>query len=196
MAKKKLAVRKTPRQERSVATVEAILQAATYILTKRGRDAFTTNAVARRAGVNIASLYQYFPNKESIVAELQRRHVEEMKRHWRELPPSSSPLDSLRAVIEAAVDEHKVDPALHRVFAEELPRANRIATPRADPQLRWEEHIAPFARVPDLDLASFVARVAVHAVIHEAAAERPDLLDHPLLVPELVRLLGTYLLGR
>lgn len=75
MARKKLAPRKQPRQERSAATVEAVLRAATYILTRRGWAAFTTNEVAEKAGVNIASLYQYFPNKEAIIAELQRRHV-------------------------------------------------------------------------------------------------------------------------
>ncbi len=41
--------------------------------------------------------------------------------------------------------------------------------------------------------ANFITRVAVHAVIHEAATEQPELLAHPLLVPELVRLLSAYL---
>lgn len=196
MARKKLAARKTPRQERSVATVEAILQAATYILCKRGWLAFSTNAVARKAGVNIASLYQYFPNKESIVAELQLRHLQEMERYWPELPRNTSLPEFLRAVLDAAVSEHRVNPALHRVFAEELPRANRIGTPRSFSQAQWAESVAPLTKVPDRDLASFITRVAVHAVIHEAATERPDLLDHPLLVPELVRLLSAFLSGR
>ena len=63
MARKKLNTRKKPRQERSVATFEAILQAAAYILASDGWAGFTTNAVSERVGVNIASLYQYFPNK-------------------------------------------------------------------------------------------------------------------------------------
>lgn len=70
MPRKNLSTRKKPQQERSVATVQAILQAAAYILARDGWEAFTTNAVAEKAGVNTASLYQYFPNKEAIVAEL------------------------------------------------------------------------------------------------------------------------------
>lgn len=196
MAKKKLTARKTPRQERSVATVEAILQAATYILTVRGWDAFTTNAVARKAGVNIASLYQYFPNKESIVAELQRRHVRELEKQWPELPEDASVPELLRAAFHSVVREHRTNPALHRAFAEELPRVQRMGTPRSDSQIRWAERIAEAADVPDPDLAAFITRVAAHAVIHEAATERPELLDHPLFVPELVRLFGPYLMRR
>lgn len=196
MPKKKLTARKKPRQERSVATVEAILQAATYILTKRGWDAFTTNEVAARAGVNIASLYQYFSNKESIVAELQRRHVDEMERRWPE-PALDLPFaEHLRVMLEAVVSEHRVNPMLHRVFADELPRERRIGAPRGGAQSRWAESIAPNVKVPDAELAAFITRVAIHAVIHEAATERPEILENRLLVPELVRLLAAYLTGR
>jgi AcrR family transcriptional regulator len=57
--------RKQPKQDRSQATVQAILTATTHILTEDGYDQLTTNRVAERAGVSIGSLYQYFPNKEA-----------------------------------------------------------------------------------------------------------------------------------
>ncbi len=65
--------RKLPKQERSQATVEAILTATTHILTEEGYNKLTTNRVAELAGVSIGSLYQYFPNKEarSIQCHLQ-----------------------------------------------------------------------------------------------------------------------------
>jgi len=72
MSKRKLSPKKTPRQERSRATVEALLEATTDILIREGYTKLTTNRIAERAGVNIASLYQYFPGKEAIVAELRR----------------------------------------------------------------------------------------------------------------------------
>lgn len=56
-------MRKAPRQTRARQTVDFILDAAAYILAERGLDGFTTNHIAERAGVNISSLYQYFPNK-------------------------------------------------------------------------------------------------------------------------------------
>lgn len=57
------------------------------------------------------------------------------------------------------------------------------------------ERIKPLTQTSDADLAVFIAGTVVHAVIHEAASDRPELLDHPLLAPELVRLLDTYLSG-
>ncbi|MBE9636075.1 TetR/AcrR family transcriptional regulator [Salipiger mangrovisoli] len=68
-----LTPRKTPRQGRSRASVEAILTAGAQILEAGGIGALTTNAVADRAGVSIGTLYQYFPNKQTILAELVRR---------------------------------------------------------------------------------------------------------------------------
>ncbi|NVJ98427.1 MAG: TetR/AcrR family transcriptional regulator [Alphaproteobacteria bacterium] len=66
-------VRKQPRQSRSRATVDAILEAAARILETAGFDALNTNAIAAKAGVSIGSLYQYFPSRQVIVAELVRR---------------------------------------------------------------------------------------------------------------------------
>ncbi len=65
--------RRAPSQHRSRDTVDAICAAATAILVEEGITAFTTNAVARRAGVSITSLYAFFPNKWSIVHELSER---------------------------------------------------------------------------------------------------------------------------
>ncbi|MCH8174626.1 MAG: TetR/AcrR family transcriptional regulator [Proteobacteria bacterium] len=64
--------RKRPRQARAAATFDAILEAAARILEKDGFDSVNTNAVAELAGVSVGSLYQYFPTKESILAELVR----------------------------------------------------------------------------------------------------------------------------
>lgn len=70
--------RKTPRQARARATYESILDAAARLLVARGYGDFTTNHVAERAGVAIGSLYEYFPDKETVVAELVRRTLREI----------------------------------------------------------------------------------------------------------------------
>jgi AcrR family transcriptional regulator len=67
-----IAPRKAPKQSRSARLVEAILQAAVRVLEREGAAAFTTIRVAEKAGVSVGSLYQYFPNKESILFRLQR----------------------------------------------------------------------------------------------------------------------------
>jgi AcrR family transcriptional regulator len=65
-----LKARKMPGQARSEATVSVILEASARILESDGLRGFNTNAIAAKAGVSIGSLYQYFPNKDSIVLNL------------------------------------------------------------------------------------------------------------------------------
>ncbi len=71
-AEARLKPRKAPRQARSSETVAAILDAAARVLEARGIEGFNTNAVAERAGASVGSLYQYFPNKDALVAALIR----------------------------------------------------------------------------------------------------------------------------
>lgn len=75
---KGLDARKTPRQGRSAATVDIILEAVARILETGGLGALTTNAVAATAGISIGSLYQYFPGKEALLAALIRRKRQEL----------------------------------------------------------------------------------------------------------------------
>jgi AcrR family transcriptional regulator len=71
-------LRKRPRQRRARATVERIIDAAARILEERGYDGATTNAIAERAAVSPGSLYQYFLDKDAIVAAVLERFVEEL----------------------------------------------------------------------------------------------------------------------
>lgn len=73
MPKIVLEQRKTPRQERSKVTREIILEAAARVLSKKSLEGFNTNCVAEVAGVSVGTLYQYFPNKEALVAVLIER---------------------------------------------------------------------------------------------------------------------------
>jgi AcrR family transcriptional regulator len=67
----RISSRKQPRQARSTALVTAILEAAIQVLAEEGAPRFTTARVAERAGVSVGSVYQYFPNKASILFQLQ-----------------------------------------------------------------------------------------------------------------------------
>lgn len=69
-------MKKTPAQGRSQATVEAVVTATAQLLAERGYAALTTNHIAERAGVSIGSIYQYFPGKEAIVAQVTERTVD------------------------------------------------------------------------------------------------------------------------
>lgn len=71
-----LDLRRTPMQARGQATFERILDATATVLDKVGSDALTTNLIARTASVNVATLYQYFPNKQAVLLALFRRQNE------------------------------------------------------------------------------------------------------------------------
>ncbi|MGB6933032.1 MAG: TetR/AcrR family transcriptional regulator [Acidobacteriaceae bacterium] len=70
--------RKTPVQARSVASVDAILEATLQVLLQVGKERLTTTRVASRAGVSVGTLYQYFPNKSALLQAALRRHMVEV----------------------------------------------------------------------------------------------------------------------
>jgi AcrR family transcriptional regulator len=70
--------RKSPVQARSVASVNAILEATIQVLLKVGKERLTTTRVALRAGVSVGTLYQYFPNKSALLQAALKRHLVEV----------------------------------------------------------------------------------------------------------------------
>lgn len=69
------ALLKIPRQPRSVAMVHSILDAGMVVIQEEGLAAMSTNCVAERAGISIGSLYQYFANRDSILAGIIERSL-------------------------------------------------------------------------------------------------------------------------
>src|SRR6185295_17899476 len=99
--------RKTPVQTRAAATVEAISEATIQVLLSHGGDRLTTTRVAERAGVSVGTLYQYYPNKQSMLFAVLENHlvkvteaVEAACEQARNRPLS----DMIRTVVEAFVD--------------------------------------------------------------------------------------------
>ena len=84
----------------------------------------------KSASQNLGSLYRYFPSKEALAAALVARHNREilqlMRNAMKEVP-SSNLATAMRALVKAAVDAHLVDSALHRIFAERVPRMGQLA---------------------------------------------------------------------
>ena len=72
-------VRRRPQQERSKSRVEAILDVALALVAEQGSEALAMREVARRAGVQISSIYQYFPSKTAIIRELATRNLERVR---------------------------------------------------------------------------------------------------------------------
>src|SRR5580658_8023598 len=107
--------KKQPRQARSRATVDYILSAAVELLSRDGTARLSTNRIARRAGVAVASLYQYFPNKEAILNALFQMQLSE---ELAELTARSSELQhepfarAIRVGVRSMIDVHAGKPKL------------------------------------------------------------------------------------
>lgn len=84
-------MRRRPVQQRSLERVARLLDASAQVLEEVGYDALTTREVARRAGVPIGTLYQFFEGKQELCRALAERNLEEFVRRlaagFAEQPP-------------------------------------------------------------------------------------------------------------
>ena len=199
--------RKSASQKRSQAMVETLLDATARVLTREGYDRASTNRIAATAGVSVGSLYQYFPNKEALVAALVARHNREMLQLIREALKevrSRGLATAMRELVRVALDAHLVDPALHRVFAEQVPRMGQLAKIEALQQETFQliraylEERRNEISVRDLDAATAICVTTVEALTHEFVILKPDALDgdRDLFIDEVTRLLVGYLMPR
>jgi AcrR family transcriptional regulator len=201
-AKPRTAPRKLPKQERSRATIEVILTATARILVREGFDRASTNRIADEAGVSIGSLYQYFPSKEALVAALIKQHATQMTEEIVVALARVSKLpleDAVREMVELMLRAHAVDPVLHKVLAEQVPRAGRldhlhdVERRLMDLVKSYLELHARELRVTDFELAAFVVVTSVEALTHAATVHHADKLQERALADEITALVVRYL---
>lgn len=118
-----ISARKAPRQARSNQLVEDILTAAARVLAEQGAHRFTTARVAERAGVSVGSLYQYFPNKASILFRLQ---TDEWRQNVALLcaileDRSKPPFERLRNLVHAFVRSEREEAQMRVALADAAP---------------------------------------------------------------------------
>jgi AcrR family transcriptional regulator len=197
--------RKSATQERSRATVEALVEATARILVSDGFDKASTNRIADVAGVSVGSLYQYFPSKEAlVVAVAERHHRDIMQIVGRALAEVDSlPVEeAVRKLVAVAIEAHRVDPELHRVLAEQIPRTGRLE--ELDPinreaQAMFKAYLGARKgelRVADVELATFVCATSIEAMAHNAVLHQAELSSDQAvsaLVDEASRMILGYL---
>ena len=99
-----VARRKPAKQRRSKEKVRLILDTTMHLLNEKRADKITTNEIAKKAGVNIATLYQFFPKKESIYFELYRQWLDETLKRLGELDERFDGSEGLDAYADAVFE--------------------------------------------------------------------------------------------
>jgi AcrR family transcriptional regulator len=191
--------RRSPRQQRAQATVEAILEAAAQVLEARGLEGASTNAIAERAGVSVGSLYQYFPNKEALLLALHERHILALEERMGEAfaQAAALPLEpAVRLLLRHLVAAYQQRPALQRLLVTEAPRVGGAkATREAERVIHRQVRAFLESRFevahPRPDRAAFMVVHAVEALAHAAARE--GALGDRVFLDELARMVLGYL---
>ncbi len=160
-----LASRKTPTQARSTATVEAICEAAIQVLLALGSDRLTTTRVAERAGVSVGTLYQYFPNKQSLLYAVLDQH-----------------LSHLADAMESTCERHRHQPL--RTMAEAIVGAFVDAKME-----RADISVALYHIASDLDGAALVAKIGKRgrAALSSMLVTAPDVrFERPEFITQML----------
>jgi AcrR family transcriptional regulator len=162
------------RQERGTRRAEEIVAAAAALFAERGFDGTSLNAIAKAAGVTIASIYQYFPNREAIVDAVAEFYLAAFRAEENESLNRSQELslgDFIRRGVTTLFDFHAKYGGV---------RAFLDADPRRAPSIRTiHEEVANFAPVigryyPDHSYDELVRVVfTLSAMIRGSAAALP-----------------------
>jgi AcrR family transcriptional regulator len=201
-ADRRLQPRRKPRQVRAELTRERILTAAAHVFAELGYAAGTTNRIAERARISIGSLYQYFPNKDAILASLLIKHID--RGTWTEAGRLELTPGSLRATVRAlvrdAIDHHGDDPQLLRIMIEEAPLSQELLdTIDRHGKIRVGQLRDLLARHPDVHVGDL--DVAAELVLFTVELNTHKLMAAPRTIPvetvenELVDMITRYLRG-
>lgn len=194
-------LKKIPKQARAIATVEAILDTAAQILISEGYAPASTNRIAERAGVSIGSLYEYFPSKEAIFAELGRREGDKWYQALVAERPES-PQEAIRYLINRRIQYCRDNLPLYTALATQIP-ASRPADDANDPiyvdfkqmsDAYFADHRQEIQPTVEIEFLSEFLMRAVSATIHDYAIRSPQHLEKPALAEELISMIERYLL--
>lgn len=187
--------RKQPKQSRSMHLVAAIRGACLRLLDQEGAAALNTNRIAEVAGVGVASVYQYFPNKDAILAcvydELLERERMAITGLFRDVAARSS-RDALESLVDHGIDSRRrllaMAPDFYRKYHREFQLAPGSIARGEDPgslgrsMTSTSEMFARFGarlRAPNDISAQFIFTRGIGAIIDRAAEDAPALLDDP-----------------
>lgn len=197
--------KKLPQQARSKASFEAIIDASAQLLRVSPYEALTTNHIAERAGVSIGTLYEFFPNKEAIIAALTPRLMKRLVENMREAFVAASRLDAWNGVAHLtgeAVSAIAADRVVFHVllrqisFVQQLPAVEeaRAAMTALAQTIRVQAGDVLHLPMPEQD-AWLIAQMLYNTIL-EIAFLDIDEADRKHMTRELARLVYRMAVGR
>jgi AcrR family transcriptional regulator len=191
--------RRVPTQARSRRRVERVLDAAAGLVVQDGVQSLTTRAIARAAGMPVASLYQYFSDKDAVLLALAERDMHEMDAQVMEdlaAVPQLTVASLVRTVMTAFVSVYH----RRRAFVEIYLRGRNNAAIRQFGREHNEQvatAMLDYARQAGLAAPALTHQMAVLAVevgdrVFQLAFESDDDGD-PILIEEGILLVTAYL---
>ncbi|HEX4937422.1 MAG TPA: TetR/AcrR family transcriptional regulator [Candidatus Kapabacteria bacterium] len=194
-------LKKTPTQPRARRTVERIIAATAALIEEQGLDALTTNRVAERANVNIASLYQYFPNKQALLSALLQQYWQDLARVLNDLLDQLGDVtvdESTRLWAQLGIQHFRnqggvlVELLRHPSQLAALPEGREFEHRLMEAMRRFLTRQRDRLNVPDLDRAIYVAFQACTAILSRHLLEPMPYYRDDEIVEELARLMRGY----
>jgi len=201
--------RRKPRQKRAQVLVDTILEASLLILKEQGAKGLTTNNIAERAGVAIGSVYRYYPDKWSILADVYEARTAELKDyyiHGLENPFEGMSIeDSIRYFVAVPVGfvremlslHEEFFLAHHQYFHGRLRCVSDVKNWREDCEdiiRRWLELHKGSLRVTELDHAAIIVNNAICSNIDVCLESKPEYLKDEKFLESMVDAIRRYLL--
>jgi AcrR family transcriptional regulator len=193
--------RRRPTQERSQKKFDHLLQVARELLLEVGFEAFTMEEVARRAGLPIGTLYQFFQNKYVMVCELDRVDAVAVRQELEQFASEIPSLDWLKfldRLIDHVAALWASDPSRRAVWhAVQSTPATRATAAVTERELAADvaRVLAPLTPGTPRDRRRIMAEVIIHVAYSMLNFSIRDGQSHEEAVVELKRLLAAYLLS-
>lgn len=195
--------RKRPSQARSSVTYNAILESAARVLVEEGVESTTTNKIAETAGTSIGTLYEYFPSKEAIFAELIRKLDQQMADSVISVFSTIAvvkPAELIEAIVRARVKEAVAFPELDKLLRALVP-AHLFKLQMKNTHSRFYDGMKQFVnsnptivRVRNIDKSIELGTLVVESTIRAIAANTPERLHDEDFIQELIDLMCRYIL--
>jgi len=197
--------KKLPKQARSRASFDAVIEAAAQLLNGGTYEALTTNHIAERAGVSIGTLYEFFPNKETIIAELAGRRMRALLQAMHKAVPETQgmpPWDGVTHIFEHAIAALVAEREVYHALLRQIPFVPRLAEVRAARAAMTD--FAQFIRIraagtlnlPEPETDAWLISQMLSNTLLEIAFRETDDATRSVLIRELARLTYRMAVGR